>query len=141
MGSQFDKILAAIVDTKTALQQDIGAALLGLGLLQAEHRKLAYRVQETERNMADICSAHKAVTHQVTELIDRVRRLEYRAEDAEGRNRCNNIRLVGLLEGVEGNDMWRTSRLGSKLRRPLTDSHLSSLWNWRTDCQIAALSQ
>ncbi|KAJ1215626.1 hypothetical protein NDU88_003234 [Pleurodeles waltl] len=46
MQSQFDKILAVIVEIKTALQQDINTVSVGLGLLCAVHPKLADRVQE-----------------------------------------------------------------------------------------------
>ncbi|KAJ1131326.1 hypothetical protein NDU88_009663 [Pleurodeles waltl] len=39
MQLQFDNVLAAIVNTKIALLQDIGAVAVGLGLPWAEHRK------------------------------------------------------------------------------------------------------
>ncbi|KAJ1117505.1 hypothetical protein NDU88_005704 [Pleurodeles waltl] len=102
MQSQFVKLLAAVVNTKTALQQDIGAISMGLGLLHAEHRKLSERVQETECDIADIHPAQEVLKHQVAALSDPVRRLEYSAEDAEGCKRCNNVCVVGLLEEVEG---------------------------------------
>ncbi|KAJ1127937.1 hypothetical protein NDU88_006330 [Pleurodeles waltl] len=103
MQSQFDNILVAIVDTKTALQQVIGAVSVGLGLLRPEHQKMEERMQETERSLADIRPAQEAMMQQVAELIDRVLRLEHRAEDTEGSNIRNNIRVVGLPEG-RGND-------------------------------------
>lgn len=39
---------------------------------------------------------------QLPELQDMVRALQHRAEDAEDRQRRNNIRVVGLPEGTEG---------------------------------------
>ncbi|KAJ1146435.1 hypothetical protein NDU88_012711 [Pleurodeles waltl] len=53
---------SVIVDTKTALQQDIGAISVGLGLLRAEHRKSVERVQEMECGLAAIQPAQEAMT-------------------------------------------------------------------------------
>ncbi|KAJ1204201.1 hypothetical protein NDU88_007982 [Pleurodeles waltl] len=52
--AQFDCILEAIADTKTALQQDIGVVSVGLGLLQAEHRKLVEKMTEVEKVVEDM---------------------------------------------------------------------------------------
>ncbi|KAJ1163609.1 hypothetical protein NDU88_004065 [Pleurodeles waltl] len=76
-------------------------SLVGMGLMRAEHRKLVERVQETERCRADMRAAQEALTQQEAALIDRVRRLEYHSENAEDRNRLNNVQIVGLLEGTE----------------------------------------
>ena len=46
----------------------------------------------------------KDAHEQLAELTDRVRFLEGRAEDAEGRARRSNLRIVGLPEGSEGQD-------------------------------------
>lgn len=39
---------------------------------------------------------------QLTELQELVRSLQHRADDAEDRQRRNNVRVVGLPEGAEG---------------------------------------
>ncbi|KAJ1165250.1 hypothetical protein NDU88_005678 [Pleurodeles waltl] len=48
-----------IVDTKTALQQDIVAISVGQGLLRAVHQKLDERVQETYRGLEVILRAQE----------------------------------------------------------------------------------
>ncbi|KAJ1162639.1 hypothetical protein NDU88_003107 [Pleurodeles waltl] len=54
MQLQLDVILAAIVDTKTALQQDIGAVLVRLGLLRAEDHKLVDSVKGIESGLKEL---------------------------------------------------------------------------------------
>ncbi|KAJ1145306.1 hypothetical protein NDU88_011595 [Pleurodeles waltl] len=76
MHLNLDKILPAIVDTKTALQQEISRVSVGLGLLRAEHQKLADRVHKVKRGYEEICPAQKDLGCQCTSLTDRVRVLE-----------------------------------------------------------------
>ena len=52
--------------------------------------------------MATLCPQTKDMQSQVLELHKRVGFLEYTAEDAEGRARRNNLRIVGLPETVGG---------------------------------------
>ncbi|KAJ1198623.1 hypothetical protein NDU88_002462 [Pleurodeles waltl] len=77
-------LLAAIADTKTALQQDIGVVSVGLGLLRAEHRKLAEKMMKMEKVVEDMQPTHQDLKKQMGELDIRVLRLEQRAKDAEG---------------------------------------------------------
>lgn len=100
---QFDKVLEAIADTKATLHQDINTVAVGLGLLREEHKKL--RVKEMESTITELVPAHKALEQQVGALTDRVGQLERKAEDAEGRNRRNHVRVLGLPEGTEEGDM------------------------------------
>lgn len=102
---QLDKILEAITDTRNALQQDIGAVSVGLGLLRTEHHKLEDRVKGTERKIEEIQPECTKLTTQMLELKDRVDLLEKHAEDSEGRIRGNVIRVVGLPEGIEAGNM------------------------------------
>ncbi|KAJ1209200.1 hypothetical protein NDU88_004578, partial [Pleurodeles waltl] len=103
--AEFDRILAAIADTKAALQQDIRVVSMGLGLLLAEHHKWANRVKEVESGLEEIEPSQMDLKRQVGKLVDRLQTLELSAEDAEGRNYQNNVRVVGLLEGSEQDDM------------------------------------
>ncbi|KAJ1126911.1 hypothetical protein NDU88_005317 [Pleurodeles waltl] len=52
-----DKVLAAVADTKQGLQQDISAVSVGLGLLWAEHLKLAEKVTRMEDAVGEITKA------------------------------------------------------------------------------------
>lgn len=99
---QVNQILRALTDTKEALQQDIAQVSLGLRLLWADHVKLVDRVKSTEVALEVLEPAQKAIDVKMGEVTRRLRVLERRAEDAEGRNRRNNIRVVGLPEGIAG---------------------------------------
>ncbi|KAJ1120145.1 hypothetical protein NDU88_008320 [Pleurodeles waltl] len=103
--AQFDQILATMADTKRAMQQDIGVVSVGLGLLRAEHRKLAEKMMEVEKVVKDMQPTQQELKKQMGELDERVLKLEWRAEDTEGCNRRNNVRVVGLPEGTEQSDM------------------------------------
>ncbi|KAJ1126104.1 hypothetical protein NDU88_004513 [Pleurodeles waltl] len=98
----FDMVLATIADMKAALQQDISAVSVGLGLLRAEHHKLAARVKDVESGSEEVLPAHINFARQVATLTRRVCLLEYRAEGAKGCSQRNNVCIVGLPEGTEG---------------------------------------
>ncbi|KAJ1164469.1 hypothetical protein NDU88_004906 [Pleurodeles waltl] len=99
-----NKILGAIEDTKLSLSQEIGKVSPELSCLRTDHHKPADRVTNTETSLEELQPAHGALRAQVTCLPERVQVLERQAEDAEGCRRCNNIRIVGMPEGVEGTD-------------------------------------
>ena len=52
---QFEKILAAILDTKTMLETKIDAVTNDVNLLGADHHKLTDRVGEVESSLTTIC--------------------------------------------------------------------------------------
>ena len=105
MDAKLDSVLNAISQTRTSLEDKIGTVSADLSLLHADHRKLAEKVHMAEQKIAILEPAVVENTESLQPLLDRVRFLEGRAEDAEGRSRRNNIRLVGLPEGLEGQDM------------------------------------
>ncbi|KAJ1139770.1 hypothetical protein NDU88_006135 [Pleurodeles waltl] len=53
--AQFDKVLQAILDTKTSLETRINTIATDVTLLRADHRKLADRVEEMESSFAALC--------------------------------------------------------------------------------------
>lgn len=59
-----------------------------------------------------------------THFKPKLKALEYRAEDAESRNRRNNLRIVGLSEGAKGNNP--TCYVEDMLRNLLPDARLFS---------------
>ncbi|KAJ1173775.1 hypothetical protein NDU88_005601 [Pleurodeles waltl] len=83
------------------LQQEIGAVSVRLGLLRAEYNKLVDRVKGVESGLEELRLSQPDLARQVDTLSDKVHTLEHRAE---GRNRRDNIRIVGLPEGTGGND-------------------------------------
>ena len=104
LDSKLDAVLAAIEQSRSSLEQKIDTVAADLSLLHADHRKLTDRVQETERTLSQLQPEVKSLDESVLSLLDRVRFLEGRAEDAEGRSRRNNVRVVGVPEGCEGQD-------------------------------------
>ena len=101
---KLDQILAAIAMSREALEQQIAGVSSGLSLLRDDHKKLAEKVHQHGKEIAIIHPSIQQLTDQVQDLTERMRQVEGRAEDAEGRSRRNNLRVVGLPEGVEGRD-------------------------------------
>ncbi|KAJ1151473.1 hypothetical protein NDU88_004253 [Pleurodeles waltl] len=99
-----NKILRVIEDTKLTLSQEIWKVPSELSHLRSDHHKLVDRVTTTETSLEELQPVYRALRAQVTGLSERAQVLERRAEAAEGHSRHNNIRFVGMPEGVEGTD-------------------------------------
>lgn len=99
---KLDLILREIKDTRAALEQQIGTLATGLNLLKADHKKLSETVQDHDRSLKTM--EPQIATHdtQIQQLQTQMTTLQERVEDAEGRNRRNNIRVIGLQERSEG---------------------------------------
>ncbi|KAJ1150535.1 hypothetical protein NDU88_003326 [Pleurodeles waltl] len=104
MQDTVNKILGAIEDTKLSLSQEIGKISSELSHLRTDHHKLVDRVEATETSLEELQPTLRALRTQVTCLSERVQVLERSVEDTEGRSRRNNMRIVGMPEGVEGTD-------------------------------------
>lgn len=66
--------------------------------------KVRDKLGEAERRVGeseDLIRDHRATLHTLQVCMEA---LESRAEDSENRSRRNNLRVVGLLEGAEGQD-------------------------------------
>ncbi|XP_069461306.1 uncharacterized protein [Ambystoma mexicanum] len=98
------KLGLAMNELKVALDLKVGAVQEDVNLLRQDVRKLAERTRNLEKevspNTAE-CAAHRSELHA---LVQRVGNLENRVEEAEGRARRNNLRIVELPEGMEGPD-------------------------------------
>ena len=112
---QFDKILQAIQDTKTTLETKIDTVALDLGILRADHRKLAERVTELESGSLTVQPTIHQLQKEVRDMAVDVGALQRRAEEAEGRTRRNNIRFVGFPEKAEAknSDLFLEEWLGA----------------------------
>lgn len=99
MQLRFQQILQAIADTKATLHQDITTVAVGLGLLRDDHKKLSEKVKKNETAIAEMALAQTEGMQKLKALTERVSVLERRAEDAEGRNRRNNVRVVVYRRG------------------------------------------
>ncbi|KAJ1138899.1 hypothetical protein NDU88_005279 [Pleurodeles waltl] len=56
-----DKILGAIEESKTTLQREICQVSVELGLLRADHQKLADRVREAETTLTGVAPAQQSL--------------------------------------------------------------------------------
>ncbi|KAJ1191169.1 hypothetical protein NDU88_000485 [Pleurodeles waltl] len=104
MQDTLNKILGAIEDTKLTLSQEIRKVSFELSHLRTDHHKLEDRVEATETSLEELQPAHRAHRAQVPCLSEWIQGLERRVEDTEGCSQRNNIRIVGMPEGVVGTD-------------------------------------
>ncbi|CAM4683952.1 unnamed protein product [Leuciscus chuanchicus] len=65
------------------------------------------RITEAENRISDGEDRTTTLENKLTELEQRVKILTDRAEDSENRSRRDNIRILGLKEGTEGNQAVR----------------------------------
>lgn len=100
--SGIPEVMAAISYCQSILTSKIEEVQMDVGLIRQDLDKIRTRVAETERRVGDV--EYTVTDHAVSirALQTKVRALEYRTEDVENRSRRNNLRLVGLPEGVEG---------------------------------------
>ncbi|KAJ1109911.1 hypothetical protein NDU88_007268 [Pleurodeles waltl] len=82
---------------------EIGSASAELGLLQNDHHKLAEKIKGVEAAIMDLQSEQQTLKLKMADLMVRVHTLEHRVEDVTGSDHRNNIRIVGLPEGLGGN--------------------------------------
>ncbi|KAJ1091650.1 hypothetical protein NDU88_004767 [Pleurodeles waltl] len=73
-----------------------------VGLPRDDHHKLKDRVKATEEMMNETTLQVKALMQKLALLNKEMRTLAIKVEDAEGRSRRHNIRLVGVPEKTEG---------------------------------------
>lgn len=102
--ANFDALVQVIARCQATLTSKIDSLQMKMSLVQRDFDKIRGRVDEVERRVGDtkdIVRDHSATLHTVQQ---RLKHLESRAEDAENRNRRNNLRIVGLPEGREGSD-------------------------------------
>ena len=116
--------LDTILTTLMKLDAKVDVVTSDLNLLRAEQRKVKDRMKEVESEMATLIPQTKDIKTEVLELHKRVGFLEFRAEDAEGRARRNNLRIVGLPEGEGRNDL--VEYLESWIRDAVVPEGLSS---------------
>uniref|UniRef100_A0A673AR91 L1 transposable element RRM domain-containing protein n=1 Tax=Sphaeramia orbicularis TaxID=375764 RepID=A0A673AR91_9TELE len=81
------------------------------------------RITETENRISDGEDHITTLENKLNDLEQRVKILTDRAEDSENRSRRDNIRIIGLKEGAEGNQAvkffgnWLPDTLGLETKR------------------------
>ena len=119
-----DKVLEAIKTTREALEHKIDSVVIDVGLLRADHKKVAEKVETNKLLLADIQPKVGDNTENIAKLTEKMEVLERKMEDLEGRDRRSNIRVIGLPEGTEDSDMVKF--LENWIREEVAGDALSS---------------
>ncbi|KAJ1105881.1 hypothetical protein NDU88_003285 [Pleurodeles waltl] len=88
---KFDKVLQAILDTRTSLESRINAISIEVNLLHVDYRKLVGHVEEAEYILATMRPMVQDVHTRLQRIEEDMATLQRRAKDADGHSRCNNI--------------------------------------------------
>lgn len=102
--ANFTALMQAITGCQITLTSKTDSLQLEMCLMRKDYDKICGQMDEAERRVGateDSVRDHSAALHSIQV---RLKHLKSRVEDAENRNQCNNLRIIGLLEGVEGND-------------------------------------
>ncbi|KAJ1210554.1 hypothetical protein NDU88_005917 [Pleurodeles waltl] len=104
---KLDTILKEIRDSRKAIENRLVMITTGMNIMKDDQAKLSDRLKQTESTVADIPPTHNDNKNAIAKLQQQMEALQERIEDAEGRSRRNNIRIIRLPEGKEGNDPTR----------------------------------
>ncbi len=86
------------------LREDIQATNKSVKELREEFEAIVTTAKQTRDRVDSVQAAAREDKRTVTDLKDQLERLTEKMTDMEDRCRRNNVRLVGLPEGMEGND-------------------------------------
>ncbi len=86
------------------LREDIQATNKSVKELREEFEAIATETKQTRDRVDSVQAAAREDKRTVTDLKDQLERLTEKMTDMEDRCRRNNVRLVGLPEGMEGPD-------------------------------------
>lgn len=115
--------MATIATCQFTLMAKIEAVQMDVGLLRHDMDKLQSRVVETKQRVSTAEDEILEHSTALRTLQTKGKALEYRAEDAEKRSRRNNLCIVGLAEGAEGNHL--TTFVEDMLRSLLPEAPFS----------------
>ncbi|KAJ1154748.1 hypothetical protein NDU88_007491 [Pleurodeles waltl] len=99
---KLDWILKKIHESWTAIEHHINSIASDLGILRDDHKKLADKVHAAEGTRTELVPQHARNLDSLADLQCRIQQLHDPTEDAEGRARRNNTRIVGLPVSEEG---------------------------------------
>ncbi|KAJ1208294.1 hypothetical protein NDU88_003680 [Pleurodeles waltl] len=101
---KLDTILKEIRDSRQAIENRLDMITTDINIMKDDQAKLTDRLKQTESTVADILSTYNDNKIAIVKLQQQMEALQKRIEDAEWRSLRNNIRIIGLPEGKEGND-------------------------------------
>ena len=100
-----DIIPLAIRESREAVEHKVEEVRIDVSLLQQDLRKVTDRVTKAETRVSTAEDELATLKTRFTQLLRSMAILEDMAEDAENRSRRNNLRLIGVPEGVDTPDM------------------------------------
>ncbi len=99
-----DAIVSVLIPALRELREDIQATNKSVKELREEFEAIATETKQTRDRIDSVQAAAREDRRTVTDLKNQLERLTEKMTDIEDRCRRNNVRLVGLPEGVEGPD-------------------------------------
>ncbi len=95
---------SVLIPALRELREDIQATNMSVKELREEFEAIATKTKQTRDRVDSVQAAAREDKRTVTDLKDQLERLTEKMTDMEDRSRRNNVRLVGLPEGMEGPD-------------------------------------
>lgn len=95
----------AIGTLKSELVDFRGEISTKLNGISSELREITDRVEATEQRVADVEESHAEAAEMLTYTLELQKSIQTQLTDLEARSRRNNIRIHGIPEGAEGDNM------------------------------------
>ncbi len=99
-----DAMDSVLIPALRELREDIQATNKSVKELREEFEAIVTKTKQTRDRVDSVQAAARKDKRTVTNLKDQLERLTEKMTDMEDRSRRNNVRLVGLPEGMEGPD-------------------------------------
>ncbi len=99
-----DAMDSVLIPALRELREDIQATNKSVKELREEFEAIVTKTKQTRDRVDSVQAAAREDKRTVTNLKDQLERLTEKMTDMEDRSRRNNVRLVGLPEGMEGPD-------------------------------------
>ncbi len=99
-----DAMDSVLIPALCELREDIQATNKSVKELREEFEAIVTTAKQTRDRVDSVQAAAREDKRTVTDLKDQLERLTEKMTDMEDRCRRNNVRLVGLPEGMEGPD-------------------------------------
>ncbi len=100
-----DAVDSVLIPALRKLREDIPATNNSVGELREEFEVIATAAKQTRDRVDSVRADTREDRNAVTDLRNQLERLTEKMTDMEDKSRRNNIRLVGLPEGMEGSDV------------------------------------
>ncbi|KAJ1186679.1 hypothetical protein NDU88_003460 [Pleurodeles waltl] len=123
--------MAAIQDlwgSIAPLEPKLDTVQIDVNLLRVDMGKISAKVAAAETHIDGLQATTKQVEEQFRSLTKKSEIMEARLEDQEGRSRRNNVRVVGVLEGMESTDLFKEDLVLNKLK----PKRLSNFFSFET---------